>query len=362
LLFGYPIAATHDNWLHECLCEAIRSIHDAANAGSCYPGWPAILPVTQRGRLSARTGLRDRLANYDKAVRRLSIVNRARVLQAVTDQNRISDLLAGTCSCVTIDGLPRTIRRSVESLFGYAYTQLTDLGLRDRHYRVIYDSVRDHVCPFCGTEYFDAPGAPREDLDHYLAKSLYPFAAANLRNLVPMGHKCNSKYKLAADILCCADGTRRVVFDPYDHADVVVLLDDSDPFSGATGNTPKWEVRFEPDSPAVSAWDEIFKVRERFCRDHLDPSFASWIRIFGEWACSIGLNLATDDAIVDALARYESFWRESGMQDRAFLKAAVFRMLHRHCEAGHRRLLDLIKDLTRLSRPSVSLVGSSTLL
>lgn len=360
MLFGYPVAATNDNWLHECLCEAISSIHGAADASSCYPDWPTILPVAQRGRLRARTGLRDRLATYDGAVRRLSIANRARVLQALTDQNRISDLLAGTSSCATINGLPKSIRRAVESLFDFAYTKLTDLGLRDQHYKVIYDSSPEHVCPFCGTEFFDAPGGRREDLDHYLAKSLYPFAAANLRNLVPMGHKCNSSYKLADDVLRRADGTRRVVLDPYDNAEIVVILDDSDPFSGATENTPKWVIRFEPDTPAVSAWDEIFKVRERYCRDHLDPSFAGWIGIFGIWARSTGLNAATDEEIVDALARYEAYWRASGVQDRAFLKAAVFRMLHRHCGMGHRRLLDLIKVLAGLSRPSIAAVGHST--
>jgi hypothetical protein len=345
LLFGYPVAATNDNWLHECLCEAISSIHGAADANSSYPGWPIVLPVGQRVRLRARSGLRDRLATYDRAVRRLSIANRARVLQAVIDQNRISDLLAGTCNCATIDDLPKSIRRAVESLFDYAYAKLTDLGLRDQHYKVIYDSSPEHVCPFCGTEFFDAPCGRREDLDHYLVKSLYPFAAANLRNLVPMGHKCNSSYKLADDVLRRADGTRRVVFDPYDHAEIVVLLDDSDPFSGATKNTPKWVIHFEPDTPAVSAWDEIFKVRERYCRDHLDPSFAGWIGIFGMWARSAGLNAATDEEIVDALARYAAYWRASGVQDRAFLKAAVFRMLHRHCESGDQRLLKVIKDL-----------------
>ncbi|MFZ4594622.1 MAG: hypothetical protein ACOYOF_10220 [Verrucomicrobiaceae bacterium] len=300
------------------------------------------------------------MASYDEAIRMLSRTERACILRAVADQNRISDLLSGRCNCDTIIGLPERAHKSVKALFDYAYERLTDLGVRDSHYRQIYGLTPDHVCPFCGTEYMDAPGAPREDLDHYLAKSLYPFAAANLRNLVPMGRKCNSSYKLAIDILCRADGTRRVAFDPYDHAEIVVLLDDSDPFNGATENTPKWDIRFAPDTPAVLTWDEVFKVRERYCRDHLNPSFSSWIRLFGIWARSTGLNTTNDDDIIDALRRYETYWRESRMQDRAFLKAAVFRMLHRHCESGHRRLLDLIKDLAALSQPSVSSAGPST--
>ncbi|MCK7494405.1 MAG: hypothetical protein MZW92_26920 [Comamonadaceae bacterium] len=60
---------------------------------------------------------------------------------------------------------------------------LTKIGIRDRRYQAIYKSAMYHMCPFCGCEYFDAPGAPREDLDHYLAKSRYPFAAVNLEIL-----------------------------------------------------------------------------------------------------------------------------------------------------------------------------------
>jgi hypothetical protein len=124
-----------------------------------------------------------------------------------------------------------------------------------------------------------------------------------------------------------------------------VSLDASDPFGGATPHTPKWQVHFEPDAPAVSTWDVVFAVRERYRRDHLDPSFANWLGLFGKWARSTGLQTDTDEALVSALRRYEEYWTESGMQDRAFLKAAVFRMLRRHCEAGHERLLEHLRNL-----------------
>ena len=352
MLFGYPVAATNDNWLHECLFETIGNVHTTVDAGNRYPRWPTILPAAQRVKLRASTGLQDRLANYDKAVRKLSKANRARILKAVGDQNRISDLVSGKCNCAKLTELPKTVHKSTKSLFDYAYERLTDLGVRDSHYSKIYASTPDHVCPFCGAEYMDAPGAPREDLDHYLAKSLYPFAAANLRNLVPMGHKCNSSYKLAIDIMWRTDGTRRVAFDPYNHAEIAVLLDDSDPFHGTIENTPRWEIHFAPDTPAVSTWDDVFSVRVRYCRDHLNPSYARWLGLFGVWVRSSGLEVDTDEAIVAALQCYENYWVESGMHDRAFLKAAVFRMLRRHCEAGHQRLLNQIKDLvTHSSTP-----------
>lgn len=345
MLFGYPLAATQNNWFHDCLCEAVRNVHATVDSGHSHPAWPHILPITQRAKLKSRTGLRDRVKAYDRAIRKLSKVDRDIVLEAVEAENRISDLLSGTCECATIDGLPEVVREPVDALFGFAFGLLTDLEVRDQQYAAIYAAAPEHMCPFCGTEYFDAPGAAREALDHYLTKSRYPFAAANLRNLVPMGHKCNSRYKLASDLLRCADGSRRVAFDPYNHTKVDVSLDDSEPFDGVTVNTPNWAIRFEPDTAAVATWDEVFSVRERYRRDHLDPAFASWLDLFRKWARVAGLQTDSDEGLVAALKQYEEFWAESGMQDRAFLKAAVFRMLRRHCEAGHQRLIEQLRGL-----------------
>ncbi|RKH58874.1 hypothetical protein D7V93_15940 [Corallococcus llansteffanensis] len=238
------------------------------------------------------------------------------------------------------------MREPVKDLFGFAFDLLTDLKVRDQQYSAIYAATAEHVCPFCGTEYFDAPGAPREALDHYLTKSRYPFAAANLRNLVPMGHKCNSSYKLTSDLLYCADGlTRRVAIDPYSHTTISVVLDDSDPFDGTTAHTPKWAIKFIPDSPALQTWDDVFSIRERYRQSHLDRDFASWLKGFQRWARTAKLQADTDDKLVDALRQYEEYFGASGMQDRAFLKAAVFRMLRRHCELGNQRLKDELRDL-----------------
>lgn len=345
MLFGYPVAATQDNWLHECIVEAVRNVHAAVDAGKRYPGWPQILPDAQRAKLKSRTGLRERVKAYDRAIRKLSKDDRDVVLEAVEAENRISDLLSGACDCNTIDGLPDVVRDPVDALFGFAFGLLAELDVRDVQYAAIYAAAPEHMCPFCGTEYFDAPGAAREALDHYLTRSRYPFAAANLRNLVPMGHKCNSSYKLASDLLRRADGTRRVAFDPYNHTTISVVLDGSDPFDGKTPNTPKWKIEFVPDTAAVQTWDDVFSIRERYLHSHLDPDFARWLGSFQRWARSVGLQAETDDKLVAALRKYEEYLGASGMQDRAFLKAAVFRMLRRHCEAGHQRLKDQLRDL-----------------
>ena len=149
------------------------------------------------------------------------------MIEALDLGNRIAELLSGASECPTIDALPEVVQIPVGELFGFAFDLLAELEVRDQHYATIYAAAPAHVCPFCGTEYFDAPGAVREPLDHYLKKSQYAFAAVNLRNLVPMGHKCNSGYKGASDLLRRDDGSRRVAFDPYNHGAVRVSLDAS---------------------------------------------------------------------------------------------------------------------------------------
>jgi len=260
--------------------------------------------------------------------------------------NDIVSLLACNCNCETIDDLPEAIRQPVKDLFDFAFKLLTDFGVRDHQYEVIYNNTPYHVCPFCGCEYFDAPGAPREELDHYLLKSKYPFAAANLHNLVPMGDKCNSNYKLTQDILSNDDGTRRKSYYPYNHFGIKISLERSEPFKGLYKlfPLPLWHIDFDPDIEETITWDTIFHIRERYKRDVLDPEFMSWLREFSSW-CSSHMLPNSDQELIDRIEQYTRHLENMKLRDRAFLKVPVFQMLHNRCQQGHQRLFDLIKGV-----------------
>jgi len=270
------------------------------------------------------------------------------VINALNQQNEIASLLAGNCNCETIDDLPEPIRQPVKDLFAFAFKLLTDLGIRDRQYKVIYNSTPYHVCPFCGCEYFDAPGAKREALDHFLVEKDYPFAAANLHNLVPMGNKCNSKYKLAENILYDANGSRRKAYYPYtpNHYGIQISLENSEPFAGLYGlfPLPLWHLDFEPAIEETTTWDSIFHIQERYKRDILDPEFMSWLREFSSWVSSQGLP-NSDQELLDRIEQYTKHLENMNLRDRAFLKVAVFRMLHNHCQQGNQRLFDVMKAI-----------------
>jgi hypothetical protein len=352
VLFGYPIASTAENWLHECLLEMVRTIHANHDGRQEVLAWPDIIPAAHRDKLYRRTGLYDRLAQYAAAAGKLSVAERQQVLACLVQQNRIADLVTCSTDCESLTDLPKAIQAPVAELFGFAFELLTGLGVRDRHYHAIYTTVPYHVCPFCGCEYFDAPGAPREDLDHYLPRSLYPFAAANLRNLVPMGMKCNERYKLAKDILRDAAGVRRRSFDPYADRHLTIVLDNSVPFGSADGQTPDWQIDFDPDSVECTTWDNVFHVRERIKRDVLDSSFWQWLRDFSAWFRKrMGIADPGDAEVVDAMHTYAEDMALTGLTAREFLRAPVFQMLHRRCKAGNQRVLALIKDVVAMAVP-----------
>lgn len=346
MLFAYPISATANNWLHECLLEIIQIIHASYKAGHLPPVWPNIIPAKYQARLRSRTSLRDQLKNYQQIVGTLDVADQERVLKALNEQNEIPRLLSCECDCETIDDLPETVRDPIKVLFTNAYELLTELEIRDEHYQVIYNALTKKVCPFCGYEFFDGLQAPREDLDHYLKKSKYPFAAANLSNLVPMGGRCNSAYKGIKDILRRSDGTRRKAFDPYNHTGVTISLENSVPFTGLDGEQPDWQIDFAPDCEEIETWDDVFEIRQRYVRDALTPSFKRWLGNFGNWVKdNVDPIPKADQELLQAIQKYIRTLESMESTGHDFLRVYVFQMLLKHCQQSNQRIISLLRDI-----------------
>ena len=89
------------------------------------------------------------------------------------------------------------------------FTLLTALDVCQAHYSQLWAQLAVPVCPFCGQGDLDHSNLPAEDLDHYLSRKIYPFAAANLHNLAPMCSRCNMDYKGAKDVLSGTGGIER---------------------------------------------------------------------------------------------------------------------------------------------------------
>lgn len=346
MFFSYPLAAAAPNWVHEALVEMVTTIHTRVDAGQQPPAWPTLIPHAHRARIRTRHGLRDRLNTYCSAIQSLKPAQRAKVLTCLNQQNAIANLVSCASDCECLTDLPEPVQEPAKDLFVFAFKLLTDLNVRDDHYEIIYNTLESKVCPFCTLEYFDAPGAPREDLDHYLAVSRYPFAAANLRNLTPMGMKCNERHKGDSDILRDEFGNRRTSFDPYIERNIQISLLNSIPFGQGDGPKPQWQIEFLPDSPECVTWNSVFDIRNRIIRDVLNPSFNSWLKAFAQWFVdSKGLGNTSNAHIVLSLGEYCVVLVGMNATAREALRLPVFRMIEYHCSNGDVRLLNSIRDL-----------------
>jgi len=127
--------------------------------------------------------------------------------------------------------------------------------------------LNKYVCPFCGLErYKNVLGPRREDFDHYLHKSAYPLAAANMKNLVPACGICNQDYKGSKDVL--ADGA---AFYPYAEIPEVRIDVTCENFPAIADfdNHGQWRVDVdlaEPDAtaaPKLQAWDRVYRIKQR---------------------------------------------------------------------------------------------------
>lgn len=137
--------------------------------------------------------------------------------------------------------------------------------------------------------------------------------------------------------------------------DPSLSLINSQPFAGTTGKTgeplPKWEIDFSLNTEEVTTWDDVFHIRERYKRDVLDPKFQSYLGEFGSYCRSRQPVPTSTEELLRELKNYISFQESNEFKDRAFLKAAVFKMLYVHCQKGDQRLINLIIDCCKWSKP-----------
>jgi hypothetical protein len=144
----------------------------------------------------------------------------------------------------------------------------------DDHYarfRAMAAPGNGNVCCVCGTESLAQLQAGVDDneqwrgpYDHLLAKDHYPLYGVHPKNLVPICQTCNSKAKLAKNLLV-QNGNRRLSFSPWTEralpSEILVSIDDTDVLF------PQVVVELTSSNPdrneKLRTWDEVYKIRSR---------------------------------------------------------------------------------------------------
>lgn len=357
MLRCYPIAATQENWLHETIAGVISEIHARLDRGEMIARsqetWQQLISAdleeSNRQNLLASRGIRDRVFEYTEEVEKLLPLVRPQVLAVMESQNRVPELLFGGEQISSLEVELPDLHEKVKNLFIFCFEKLTDFKVRERQYHIIFNGLDEKTCPFCGIERVMNPEETAQDQDHYLAKSIYPFAAINMRNLVPMCRCCNRDYKKTKDVLRCEQGNRRRAFDPYVCESPTVSLLNSRLDASNDSFLPEWQVDFLPGTDEVETWDKVFEIRARYKRDVLNQNFNRWIGDFAKkCAKDRSRNLIppsmNDDQVKERLRFYFEDKSDIPSIREGFLEPKVLEYLLEQFEQGNERVINLVRD------------------
>ena len=207
--------------------------------------------------------------------------SKEKIIKAFEQNNMIEDICAKKIKPITYLELDDVIRTELydfykslwETILGYQKV-IDDSCSVTIHFKEFTDSLHQDIliCPFCGLQNMlskgDAEDGKRDDYDHYLPKKLYPFNSINFKNLVPMCHNCNSKYKGQKNTVMDVEKNRRKVFYPYDTVlfdnEIVVEIDtDEEELS----NKDTWDIKINASLGYVeelNSWNDIFDIQQRY--------------------------------------------------------------------------------------------------
>lgn len=123
-------------------------------------------------------------------------------------------------------------------------------------------SSNNNICCFCGTSEL-SQGIGRAANDHLLPKKLYPMFAVHPENLVPLCETCNSKAKLAKDLLFKDSGVRRLCLFPF--------MESCSEFVGVDIKAADLGLRVSmsifttaPNTlEKISTWNSVYQIEER---------------------------------------------------------------------------------------------------
>ncbi|PKH49529.1 hypothetical protein CXF68_01965 [Tenacibaculum sp. Bg11-29] len=219
---------------------------------------------------------RGRLLDIYDLCRELSDVERNDIVNAFKNHNDIENLCNGNVT-LFVKPLSYVVEVKMKPFFVDLYEEYSErktlklvYGSKADYYNKLYEENRFVDCPCCCLDVFEPEeSGKREDFDHYLPKSVIPFASVNYNNLVPLCHKCNRTYK--SDTNPIKD--KKICFYPFEgknnNVNVTIELDDDI-------ENPIRELRLSGDDiEKIKTWDKVFSMTTRYrnVSNQIKPSF-----------------------------------------------------------------------------------------
>lgn len=253
------------------------------------------------------------------------------ISQAFDSTNQIEELCEGRITPIYLDALPEVVKKRIKPLMKWCYEKLLEKGKVAKGKLAYYKALRKNnkdlkTCPCCGLIDLESSNSDkREAFDHYLPKTLYPFASINFLNLIPICHKCNSDRKTTKDPI----KNGKIAFYPFSVAthnieiEIETRLEVSN--EDKDFDLSDLQVKLIGDEKKVETWDWLFDIKERYigtCKDNSRDWFRQLINRYKKNK-KRGTGPSLTDIIEAQIAEYE----DNLYSDKKFLKIAFLNVL-----------------------------------
>jgi hypothetical protein len=336
MLYFYKYLVNHDiNKLHEHIeyffDEMYKSNSNQFNQNILHPEFKPIANKCKKILLKP-------IKKIFKEFKALDDQEKDTVYNAFKTNNLIERLCKGEDEPIHYDELPEALRGEMKSFFKNLYEKLPTrksfvekYGTLKQHFDEFCKLNKHGICPFCGlTDLQSEYDEIRDDYDHYLPKSKYPFNSVNFENLVPTCDKCNKKYKSQVDTLYKGNNktVRRKVFYPYDESSNQTISVKISP-NGTSNDIFNDGFEIDLNGPPsiheeIESWNDIFKIKKRY-KAKIKKKIITWIDRFKnslkkeQRKSTFDFNVFLTDYLDDLCF--------AGLDDKGFLKKAVFDFL-----------------------------------
>jgi len=244
--------------------------------------------------------LKQRCRRIYEKIKKWDQYLKTQLCNQIRDSNEIEKICQGYYVPQTIDSDAIGLNKLLRQLFLDLYKQVLD----GDGYRAKYNTtLRDHfnvfskrnedvtLCPICGIgELKKHQDETRDQYDHYLPKSLYPFSSVNFKNLVPSCKECNSfDAKGEKDTVAVSTGK---FFYPYDESHKGITLDINVATDDIDIENMAWDISFfnsDEKNEEIESWKNIYDIESRY-RGFIKGRIVKWYRHY--WDFMNGKSLA----------------------------------------------------------------------
>ena len=206
----------------------------------------------------------------------------------VRESNDIEAICRREVNPLKLDEIDKEITDAVDikKLFSDLYKQVLygdyckrNYGDMQEHFKLFKSSENEiFKCPVCGLIPQNTKEEKKEDYDHLLPYTIYPFSSVNFKNLAPICVDCNSDYKEDKDVL---DNVGRKIFFYYDESHKGIKIDAN------LDNEKDYQFSFsystfDDRSEEIESWKNIFGITERYTK-RAKGKADNWYRHYWEF-------------------------------------------------------------------------------